>query len=431
MKVLLVERSRLQQTLISRILAAEGLVVVPASSLLEAMQILQSQPVDIICSGYHLEQGQTGIDLAKKVRSAEKNQDIPIILLVSDAKQKISQQALNAGVTEIYSREDLDVLSKNLKKSLDNRKQSIKAHILYVEDSKVAAFLMMKSFREKTGFSFEHFVNAEEALQHYRQSPDKFAVVITDVVVEGSLNGLEFVREIRKITPENYKTPILTVSGFDDVSRRVELLRSGANDYIVKPYVEDELMVRVNNLILMKNLFDQVQLQQEQLYKLATKDQLTGLNNRHGMELYLDKLISTTDRHQQSIGILFFDIDHFKQINDQYGHGIGDDVLEKMGNIINDSFRAEDFCVRHGGEEFIVVLVDVNCQQTCEIAEKLRKKIEQENIAGLNVTISIGAISARVKTKEEFNQLLEKADQLLYKAKESGRNCVCGLKENA
>ncbi len=424
MKVLIVERSRLQQTLLSRIFSGEDVIVTLAHNYQDAIERLQEEDIDIVCTAYQLEYTKNGIDLAKAIRSIKKYHDIPIMLMASMDMKLSTHDAYNAGITEIFERTNLDELSNNIQSLLTRRVCTINAHILYVEDSKTAATLTMRDLKS-SNVTFDHYFSADEAYIAYKNNHEVYDMVITDVVLEGQLDGLGFVRALREITPENYKMPILAVSGLDDTSRRVELLRSGANDYIVKPYVKEELLVRVKNLIMMKHLFNQVETQQEQLYKQAMQDHLTGLQNRHAMESLLPRFCSAAIRHKKPVGILFFDIDHFKKVNDIHGHAIGDDVLAKMGDMILTNFRAEDFSIRYGGEEFIVMLYDTNHEQTTAIAEKFRSKVEMSNFSKLKITISIGVLTVNIDHNTDIHELLTKADKLLYNAKESGRNKVC------
>ncbi len=424
MKVLIVERSRLQQMVLSRIFSGEGVIVSLAHNYDNALERLEEEEIDIVCTAYQLGVEKNGIDLAQTIRTIKKYHDIPIMLMASTDKKFSTHDAYNAGVTEVFGRCSYEDLSSKIKTLLSRRIFTINAHILYVEDSKTSAMLTMRDLRD-SNITFDHYYSADEAFMVYKDHHKQYDMVITDVVLEGKLDGLGFVRALREITPENYKMPILAVSGLDETSRRVELLRSGANDYIVKPYVKEELLVRVKNLIMTKYLFDQVEIQQEQLYKQAMEDHLTGLHNRHAMEALIPNFCGVAIRHKKPIGILFFDIDHFKRVNDDHGHVVGDNVLAKMGQSILSNFRSEDFSARYGGEEFIVILYDTTYEQTVAIAENFRKKIANINFSGLDITISIGALACNINSKTDIHGLLNKADELLYKAKESGRNCVC------
>jgi len=265
-----------------------------------------------------------------------------------------------------------------------------------------------------------HYLSAAEALEKFKKCHLEFDIIITDLLVEGSLNGMGFIREIRKIVPDRSKLPILVISGFDDVTRRIELLNMGANDYIVKPIVKEELVARLSNLVTTKQLFDQVKMQQEQLYQLAMTDQLTGLYNRHSLVQLLPKYFSHSVRHSTPLSVLVLDIDHFKHINDNYGHSKGDDVLRKFGQLITANFRSEDLVARYGGEEFVVIMANSNHDDAIEKAELLRTHIESHLIEGLKVTISIGVACA--DSHSNFEHMFNQADTALYHAKENGRN---------
>ncbi len=426
MKVLIVERSRLQQTVLSRIFSGEGVVVSLAHNYAHALERLEEEDIDIVCTAFQLEFEKNGIELTQAIRTISKYQDIPILLMASSEQSLSTHDAYNAGITEIFDRSSYEDLSTKIHSLLNRRICTINAHILYIEDSKTASLLTMRDLKDSS-VTFDHYFSADDGFEAYKKNHEIYDMVITDVVVEGKLDGLGFVRALREITPENYKMPVLAVSGLDDSSRRVELLRSGANDYIVKPYVKEELLVRVKNLIMTKHLFDQVETQQELLYKQAMQDHLTGLHNRHAMASLMPKFCSAAIRHKKPISLLFFDIDHFKQVNDEHGHGIGDQVLAQMGQIILNCFRTEDFSARYGGEEFVVMLYDVSYTQVQKIAEKFRAKIADIRFSGLKITISIGVITSYIHRDTEVDELLKKADEVLYKAKETGRNRVCSM----
>jgi len=152
--------------------------------------------------------------------------------------------------------------------------------------------------------------------------------------------------------------------------------------------------------------------------KEAQYDELTQILNRRGLEIKLKTV-------EKGV-ILFFDIDHFKKINDTYGHEFGDYVLSEIGKILKNTFRKTDIIARWGGEEFIVVLPDTEYKDGIKLAEKLRNIIENYSFRGIKVTISIGV--SEFKSKQDFEKALKIADEMLYYAKKSGRNQVKGYK---
>ena len=419
MKVLVVESSRFHQIMISQIFNNEGLVVRIANNCDEAIEALENEVMDFVCTAFHLPCGLDGIKLAQLIRTTPKTKDIPVILLTSNTIDNSFDHAYDSGVTEIYNRSDINELSKDLKRSIQTKKNEINARVLFIEDSKTVA-TMMKRQMESMKITVEHFLSASEALKKFKESSLEFDIIITDLLVEGELSGMGFIREIRKMIPDRSKLPILVISGFDDVTRRIELLKMGANDYIVKPIVKEELVVRLNNLVTTKQLFDQVKIQQEQLFQLAMTDQLTGLYNRHSLVQLLPKYFSHSVRHSSPLSLLVLDIDHFKHINDNYGHSKGDDVLRKFGQLITANFRSEDLIARYGGEEFVVIMANSTHDDAIEKAELLRTHIEKHLIEGVKVTISIGVACA--DSHSNFELMFNQADTALYHAKENGRN---------
>ncbi len=165
----------------------------------------------------------------------------------------------------------------------------------------------------------------------------------------------------------------------------------------------------------------------ELLKEQSLKDQLTGLHNRRFLEELIPKLTKQILRRNSNLGILMVDIDFFKQVNDQYGHDVGDSILKKIAEILRTTVRESDFVIRYGGEEFMVLLVDSQIGKAVEVAEKIRKRVENSTIQVgsviLNKTVSIG-VSEFPKDTDKFWQAVKFADVALYKAKEDGRNRV-------
>ena len=152
-------------------------------------------------------------------------------------------------------------------------------------------------------------------------------------------------------------------------------------------------------------------------------DPLTRLLNRRGFETTYNAIFKTHKRHKQPFALLFLDIDHFKHINDTYGHDIGDAVLEELAKILKQTLRDSDIIARWGGEEFVVLLNDTNADAAKKVAQKLKEKIEEHTHATLpSFTVSIGV--ANGEASKSFEQLLKEADEALYRAKKEGRNRI-------
>jgi diguanylate cyclase (GGDEF)-like protein len=169
--------------------------------------------------------------------------------------------------------------------------------------------------------------------------------------------------------------------------------------------------------------------QSEELLEMATVDSLTGLLNRRELDNRASKALSQARRSKVSVAVIVIDIDFFKKINDTYGHSFGDDTLKQLGNILLSRQREHDVVARFGGEEFVLILLDIDEKNAFKFAESLRVAIEETTINGINITVSIG-ISMNDNDnddnnnydKNQFEALFKEADTALYKAKGSGRN---------
>ncbi len=162
------------------------------------------------------------------------------------------------------------------------------------------------------------------------------------------------------------------------------------------------------------------------LVDIAMTDSLTGLFNRRGFLIVAKELFSLAERRQENIAVFMVDIDHFKNINDKYGHPRGDAVLKGVAKALKGSVRKSDILCRYGGEEFVILFPDIHAAAVPQMAEKIRKEMERFRPDNIFVTISIGVTQGLVKNSSgnSFLSWITKADEGLYKAKANGRNCV-------
>lgn len=168
---------------------------------------------------------------------------------------------------------------------------------------------------------------------------------------------------------------------------------------------------------------------QRNLYESATRDPLTRAVNRRGFEEVLGKEFAFARRHARALSVLAFDVDHFKRVNDTHGHPGGDSVLRRLGEVVMEAIRREDLFARVGGEEFVVLLRDVDLDGSIECAERLRGAVERTtfdfNGVRIAVTVSVGVATLRAGVHANPAALLEAGDRALYEAKRGGRNRVC------
>lgn len=207
------------------------------------------------------------------------------------------------------------------------------------------------------------------------------------------------------------------------LSRSTNLFASGDLKQKAPVYAEDELGHLARDINKMASSLDHLY---SQLSTLAKTDQLTGLMNRHGFEEIQTRELSIAKRYGNPLSLAMFDIDHFKRVNDTYGHDVGDEVIRAIAKCCCQVFRDCDYCFRYGGEEFIVLMPQTDMNAAMVAAERLRKAVEATTVEAsggrsVNVTVSIG-LAAYDKQDETGKRLLKEADEALYNAKGAGRN---------
>ncbi len=426
MKAVVLESSRLYQRLISKIFSAFDLDVDIYDNGGEALVDIAADKPEVVCISMHLSD-MTGIEVCQKIRSmGGVYQHLPILMITSEDNPNTLSKALIAGATDILQKDEADNIELRLQTILPHH--LVKRHsgrVLYLEDSKTAADVTREQLKS-IGLSMDHASTVQEAIDYVENNA--YDLIITDIVLNEALSGLDFVKEVRANTEYDH-TSILAITAVDDVSRRVALLNAGANDYLIKPIIEDEFYARINNLLESKKLFDQLKRERKRLLEMATKDSLTTLYNRHFLLETAQCKFAEAYRHKYPLSMMVLDIDHFKKINDTLGHDGGDKVLKAIAAVLKKHFREEDIVARIGGEEFVVMLAHSDEKNTFARAEELRKSIEALKPVGWKTTVSIGTTTLNLHEKETFDDLFNRADKALYTSKNTGRNRVTEAKK--
>lgn len=428
MNALILENSSTYRQLLSNLLAKYGIESVSASSKSKGLEFAEATAFDLICVSMYLEDA-TGIEFAQELRQKKGKSNIPIYMLTSTTDDSIRVKSLQNGITEVFSKNKLEKLSEYISEFTDNNVLGNLqgARVLYIEDSRSVALVTTQSL-EQLDLHVAHFSRADSAFEEF-QKAQNYDLVITDIVVEGTMSGLALVRAIRGLEGQLSQIPIIAISGHDDQSRRIELFRAGVNDYVTKPIVNEELHARVRNLISNKKLIDRVRLQQTRLQDLALRDSLTGCNNRHYLTELAPRFIAEAKRHHHELCLLIIDLDHFKNINDTRGHIVGDVVLSEVGKLLTRTSRESDLVVRFGGEEFVILLPYCDVRLGKKKAEQVRKTIEDLNPDGIPISASIGITSLATSEANDFDEMFRVADKAVYLAKENGRNRVEMIKK--
>lgn len=258
--------------------------------------------------------------------------------------------------------------------------------------------------------------SGKQALEILTAAPDTIDLILLDVMMP-VMSGLDVLAAI-KSNPETENIPIILVTANADDENVAEGLDMGAFDYIIKPYSLVVLLARVRAALREKE-------RQDLLEKWATTDPLTGLmNRRHFFEL-ADRELEQTRRSDRPLSFIMLDIDHFKQVNDEYGHLVGDCAIIALADLLKLQLRKVDFCGRYGGEEFVLCLPDTPLAGALEVAERIRLAvlgIEVDTQKGSTLTISISLGIAENNHDASVEDILKRADKALYEAKDAGRN---------
>ena len=300
--------------------------------------------------------------------------------------------------------------------------------ILIVEDDIVTRKLLVKKL-VKEGYAVDMAENGVKAIEKLNQT--FFPIVISDWMMP-ELDGLGLCQAIRKREWNGYVFIILLTAknAKDDI---VSGLEAGADDYLTKPFHHEELIARINSGVRIVNLEQSLRSANEEIRLLSIKDPLTGCFNRSYLNERFPQELTRARRYRRPLSLIICDIDHFKNINDKYGHQAGDEVLKEFAARIMSSIRDQvDWIVRYGGEEFLIILPETDAGGTQILAERLRRKITEKTInAGrqpISVTASFGSTCLQSDSQAELytqESIIRTADALMYEAKESGRNRVC------
>ncbi len=297
------------------------------------------------------------------------------------------------------------------------------AQILIVDDS--------RPLREeiKRALSFPdmriEFHEAENGLDGFKMLVDESIDLVLCDLVMPQMDGFKFLK-MRSSRPDLEAIPVLMLTSVDETDQKIKLLSAGAGDYIVKPFHPGELLARANVHLRRKLLQDELQQKNELLTELSTQDGLTKINNRrHFLELAYAE-VSRSRRLDQPVSILLMDVDHFKQINDTYGHHTGDMVLTSICAAIREELRAYDIFGRYGGDELIVLFPQTDGEEALDVAERVEATIQALSIPGLSgVSLSLsGGVASRTRNDEDLESMIKMADKALYSAKTGGRGLV-------
>ncbi|HEY1805128.1 MAG TPA: diguanylate cyclase [Terracidiphilus sp.] len=297
--------------------------------------------------------------------------------------------------------------------------------ILIADDETVSLRLLEKTLK-RAGYEVIAVSDGRKAAEELCR-PDGARLALLDWVMP-QLNGPAVCRAVRRIRSQRHVYLVLLTSknSKEDI---VEGLESGADDYLIKPFDPGELKARLHTGRRILELEDNLLEAREDMRYKATHDSLTSLLNRGTVLELLAAELPHKRRDNGSTAIVLGDLDHFKLVNDTYGHVIGDEVLREVARRLLGAVRSYDFVGRYGGEEFLLVLNNCCADKSMERAEEIRKAIGdtpvQTTQGSIEVTISLGIFDSLGSDTRTVEEVLCEVDSALYAAKSAGRNCCC------
>lgn len=297
--------------------------------------------------------------------------------------------------------------------------------LLLAEDSETSAALIARFLRGR--YEVRHARDGDEAWKMLLVD-QQIELVVTDIQMPG-MTGHELLSRIRNSTsPELKVLPVIVMTAADDNRDRNLAFEHGANDFISKPVDPIELQARVAIHQKLARTIRELEANKKMLQEQATTDPLTHLRNRRAFFEDGKRHLALARRHGNDMSVVVLDLDHFKKVNDTYGHQAGDEALLAVARILSQSTRVEDTPARIGGEEFAILLPDTNRLGAAVLAERVRTAIENHRIDfegfTLSLTVSAGIASFGVDGQDSLEHLLGVADKRLYMAKDGGRNRV-------
>ena len=303
--------------------------------------------------------------------------------------------------------------------------------ILVVDDSRAQRQSLSTVLRAE-GYEVVEAENARDALRLAKStSPD---LVLLDMILP-DMDGREVLRLIKPPPTSDQFLPVIILSVKGDVNTKVEGLRLGADDFLVKGVEDPEILARVGVMLRIKGLQERLKEMQHKLEEQSITDGLTGLRNRRFFDERLREEFLRAQRFGDYLSLIMVDLDHFKQVNDRHGHQAGDAVLRESAVLIRGSVRDPDICARYGGEEFAVILPKTHMSGALAVAERIWRAVGAKEFPlgadgptpqkTLRVTASIGVAFYPSKDIGSADLLVRFADQALYEAKRQGRNSIC------
>jgi len=448
-RVLVVDDIPANVKLLEARLAAEYFDVLSAHSGKEALEICERERVDVVLLDVMMPE-MDGFETCRRIKANPKTHHVPVVLVTALDQVSDKVRGLQGGaddfltkpvdeialVTRVKNLARLKMLTDEmLMRALTGRQTGMtedaalikalseeRGRILVVEDDSRAASRLLE------WLSAVHVPMAVEGPQAALRllAEKEFDLLIVSLTLPDA-DALRLCSQTRSLDRTRH-LPIVVLVEPGDEARLLRALDMGVNDYVMRPIDRNELLARVRTQVKRKRYSDHLRNRLEESIEAAMIDPLTGLHNRRYMECHLATLVEEALRTNRALSVLMADIDHFKLVNDTYGHDVGDTVLKEFSTRFRRNTRGIDLACRFGGEEFIVIMPDTNMARAYQVGERLRVAIAADAFQirpglGIRLTASVGI--ATLECPEDTPEtVFRRADNALFAAKRRGRNRV-------
>lgn len=448
-RVLIVDDIPTNVRLLEARLTAEYFEVLTATSGPQALEICDTNEVDIVLLDVMMP-GMDGFEVCRRLKSNPKTHHVPVLMITALDQPSDRVKGLEAGADDFLTKpvDDTQLMARvkslsRLKSLTDElRARAMTGQQIAIEDALRAMDTISASGgnvliidndrrhaeRVQSYLSEEHKVDIllEPADAVFQVTGASYELVLISMAL-GDFDPLRVASQVRTID-HSRNMPIILMADEGDKARVVRALDLGINDFISRPIERNELKARVRTQIRRHRYAMELRESVNHSIAMAVTDDLTGLYNRRYFDRHLNVLLGKAQSQDKNLAVMILDIDHFKSVNDTYGHDAGDVVLKEFSARVKRNIRGVDLACRFGGEEFVVIMPDTDVTSAELIAERVRQAIAEKSfdINGqrpLSVTVSAG-VSFNENAADTPESLIKRADLALYRAKREGRNRV-------
>lgn len=450
-RILVVDDLEPNVKLLEAKLSAEYFDVITAMNGPDAIEAARAEQPDIVLLDVMMP-GMDGYEVCRRLKADPETSHIPVVMVTALDQQSDRVAGLEAGADDFLTKpvEDLalfarvrglsrlKIMTDELRRRFETGQEfGLLADVEKKQDGEQRRGSAAIITDDRTEFESIARMLADEfdVIAYHQLDPHLSSlragghdVIVLDLAME-SADSLRLVSQLRSFEDSRF-TPVLGLVRQGDLRRLVRALDMGVNDYISRPVDGNELIARMRTQFRRMQSLEAMRSAYQKSLEMAVTDPLTGLHNRRYLMTQLEGLMAEARQEDSALSVLVIDIDHFKAINDEYGHDAGDDALREFGRALSSTVRGVDLACRYGGEEFVVAMPRTRAEAAMEAAERLRG-----NLAGVRVktpdgaepiqfTVSIGIATAEEGAEQKPADLITKADQALLAAKRNGRNRV-------